>query len=217
MPKQTFFNLPDEKRMAILDVAIVEFAENDYQSASISRMVARLGIAKGSFYQYFEDKNDLYAFVLDLAMWERLTFVQQHTIAAGQSFFEYVQELLEVGMRFDLAHPYPGRIVYRALFGAEPIPGESRTRIRQSLLDYQRQVLRLGVEMGEIAPDVNIDLAAHMLNAVAADFGGFIAAHFQMSPEGLTPDDMTLLRATFAQATRILRYGLSARPPANGA
>ena len=59
MPKITFFNLPDEKRQLILDIAIDEFAENDFANVSISRIVARAGIAKGSFYQYFEDKDDL--------------------------------------------------------------------------------------------------------------------------------------------------------------
>ena len=50
MPKETFFNLPDDKRRRILDVVIDEFADNDYANVSISRIVARAGIAKGSFY-----------------------------------------------------------------------------------------------------------------------------------------------------------------------
>ena len=45
MPNQTFFNLPDAKREQILQIAIDEFAENDTDSASISRIVARAGIA----------------------------------------------------------------------------------------------------------------------------------------------------------------------------
>jgi AcrR family transcriptional regulator len=40
MPKTTFFNLPEEKRRLILDLAIEEFAERDYKSASISNIVA---------------------------------------------------------------------------------------------------------------------------------------------------------------------------------
>ena len=58
MPKETFFNLPEEKREAILDIVIKEFSDNDYKNVSVSRIVKRAGIAKGSFYQYFEDKKD---------------------------------------------------------------------------------------------------------------------------------------------------------------
>ena len=60
MPYETFFNLPEEKRQTIFDILLEEFAENDYNSVSISRIVNRAGIAKGSFYQYFEDKKDLF-------------------------------------------------------------------------------------------------------------------------------------------------------------
>ena len=51
MPTQTFWNLPSEKRDALIAIAVEEFASNDYDAASISRIVARAGIAKGSIYQ----------------------------------------------------------------------------------------------------------------------------------------------------------------------
>jgi AcrR family transcriptional regulator len=78
MPKTTFFNLPEEKRRLILDLAIEEFAERDYKSASISNIVARAGIAKGSLYQYFEDKHDLYLYLIELAGEEKKVFLASH-------------------------------------------------------------------------------------------------------------------------------------------
>ena len=60
MPKDTFYNLPDEKRALIEDVAMREFATCGYDKASISRIVDTCGISKGSFYQYFLDKKDLF-------------------------------------------------------------------------------------------------------------------------------------------------------------
>ena len=66
MPKETFFNLPEAKRQRIIDLALAEFAEKDYDTASISRIVSQAGIAKGSFYQYFENKEDLYTYLLTL-------------------------------------------------------------------------------------------------------------------------------------------------------
>ena len=41
MPHQTFFNLPEEKRQTLIDCALDEFAARDYDSASISQIVAR--------------------------------------------------------------------------------------------------------------------------------------------------------------------------------
>ena len=57
MPKDTFTNLPEEKRRHFLNIAIKEFAEHPYNTASISEIVRQAGIAKGSVYQYFENKK----------------------------------------------------------------------------------------------------------------------------------------------------------------
>ena len=57
MPSQTFFNLPTAKRERSLEVALEEFASKDYNSASISHIVRKTGIAQGSLYQYFAKKE----------------------------------------------------------------------------------------------------------------------------------------------------------------
>ena len=76
MPNQTFFNIPEEKRDKIVKIAIAEFASHDYDSASITKIVKQAKIAKGSFYQYFEDKKELYLYLVDLANQEKLAFLQ---------------------------------------------------------------------------------------------------------------------------------------------
>ena len=60
MPKQTFFNLNEDKRKRIEDSAIKEFAEYGFYGARLNNIVQNAGIAKGSFYQYFEDLDDLF-------------------------------------------------------------------------------------------------------------------------------------------------------------
>ena len=66
IPKETFFNLPLEKRERIIEAAIDEFSRNDYREAKINEIVRLSSIPKGSFYQYFEDKKDLFKYVIDL-------------------------------------------------------------------------------------------------------------------------------------------------------
>ena len=60
MPTDTFFRLPEEKRARILEGAWSEFTAVPYAEASINRIVQTSRIPRGSFYQYFEDKNDLF-------------------------------------------------------------------------------------------------------------------------------------------------------------
>ena len=60
MCKETFLRLPEEKRTRILNAAWDEFTTVPYANASINRIIRAAGIPRGSFYQYFEDKDDLF-------------------------------------------------------------------------------------------------------------------------------------------------------------
>ena len=57
----TFRQLPPDKQERVLDAALAEFADQGYHQASLNRMVAQAGIAKGSLYQYFPNKEGIFA------------------------------------------------------------------------------------------------------------------------------------------------------------
>lgn len=65
MPTDTFFNLPTGKREAIITAAKREFARMPFPEASIARIVQDASISRGSFYQYFADKEDLFFYLLN--------------------------------------------------------------------------------------------------------------------------------------------------------
>jgi len=65
MQKETFFNLSDEKKQKILQSAVDEFTENEMYKSRVSNIIKNAGIPRGSFYQYFEDLEDLYFYVIE--------------------------------------------------------------------------------------------------------------------------------------------------------
>lgn len=60
MPKETFFNLSEEKREKIIKESIKEFGKQGFEKGNIGKIAKEAGVAKGSMYQYFEDKKELY-------------------------------------------------------------------------------------------------------------------------------------------------------------
>ena len=64
MPKDTFFRLKEEKRNKIENALIDEFSSGSFEEASISNIIAKAGIPRGSFYQYFEDKDDAVKYIM---------------------------------------------------------------------------------------------------------------------------------------------------------
>ncbi|MDE6455268.1 MAG: TetR/AcrR family transcriptional regulator [Dysosmobacter sp.] len=65
MPSETFFRLPEEKRSRFLDAAWEEFVRVRFADVSINQIIKKAGIPRGSFYQYFIDKEDLFLYLLD--------------------------------------------------------------------------------------------------------------------------------------------------------
>ncbi len=152
MPKETFFNLPSEKRQKIIDLAIEEFAENDYKNASISHIVARAGIAKGSFYQYFADKQDLYLYLIQLSMEEKAAFLSQNPPPEAQNIFTQLLWLFNIGLGFEFNNPQLARIGFRAIYDDAPLPSETRQVIEDGSMNYFRKLVMQGKEQGTIDP-----------------------------------------------------------------
>lgn len=65
MPSSTFLNLPKEKRVRILRAAKKEFSRVPVDKAVIANIVKDAKIPRGSFYQYFNDVNDLFYYLID--------------------------------------------------------------------------------------------------------------------------------------------------------
>lgn len=65
MCTETFLRLPEEKRRRFLDAAWEEFSNARFTDVSVNQIVRRAGIPRGSFYQYFTDKDNLFAYLLE--------------------------------------------------------------------------------------------------------------------------------------------------------
>ncbi len=64
MPSSTFMNLPPEKQEKLLEAATREFSSRPFNEASINQIIKEAGIPRGSFYMYFQDKEELFRYLL---------------------------------------------------------------------------------------------------------------------------------------------------------
>lgn len=64
MPTQRFLKLKEEKKHTIMAAAVHEFSRVPCSCASINQIIKEADISRGSFYTYFEDKDDLMQYML---------------------------------------------------------------------------------------------------------------------------------------------------------
>jgi AcrR family transcriptional regulator len=175
MPKQTFFNLPEEKRQTIIDVAIEEFAENGFEAASINRIVANSGISKGSFYQYFADKLDLFMHLVDILAQEKTAYFQdKHPPGNNLDTFQFYRWLVKTGMGFNAANPRLVQAVSRVLLNEGLYYSKEFAVYREQSTQMLTAMLRQAIERGEVDPSIDVELAIMIIetwnNAITAYF-----------------------------------------------
>lgn len=217
MPKPTFFNLPEEKRQNLIDIAIEEFAANNYNNASISRIVAQAGIAKGSLYQYFEDKKDLYLYLLDLATEEKRAFFDdQPALDPTAGLFTIMRWMVEIGTRFQFSNPRLVKVAYRALYSDVPFPEEVAARMQSASDDYMRQMIEMGVRSGSLDPQVNPQMATFVFSTVMSGLGDYLFRQGLIDSDALEERGLVELVDVTADLLDdlfyILEYGMAAKP-----
>ena len=214
MPNQTFFNLPENKRQAIIDCAIAEFAAHDYDIASISNIVKQAKIAKGSFYQYFENKKDLYLYLIGLASQTKTAFLRQAKAPkADADFFGHLRWLFSMGIQFKLRYPALNQITNRLTFGDIPFREEVLQKTREATSDYLLDLVIRGQQQGDVDADLDPYLAVYAIQSLSSGLTDLIPQRLGKEADLLVssfPADVNTeaLEHIFDDVIRVLKRGI---------
>lgn len=209
--KDTFLKLKLPKQKLILDGAIEEFATWGFHRASINRLVQTLGIAKGSIFQYFGNKEGLFAYVFDYAVdTVRQTLRKVKRETADADFFSRLRESLLAGIFFIRKHPKIYRIYLKMVFQEEfPLRERYLKKIRLFSVDYLQPLLEAGIEKGEIRSNLDPTISAFVLDAVLDRFMQAYAVQFFDSGAGIYDAGDSAIREKLDKVIDILRLGLA--------
>ena len=167
MPTETFFNLPEEKKQRIIEAAIDEFSRYSFHKARVTAIADNAGIAKGSFYQYFEDKKDLYKYLMEIIAEKKLSYINKDMLMNREKygFFQLLREVFLSGIRFAKENP---RLVPigEMLVADKDLLSELYGEHRYLSYDFFKELLKFGRDKGEIDPDADLDFLARMLSGL---------------------------------------------------
>ncbi len=171
-PRDTFNKLDEAKRNKILDAAVDEFARHGFRQASVNRMVERIGIAKGSLFQYFGSKEGLFRVIFDHAVeLVRQSLRQVKKEASGADFFQRIKKSMLAGIDFIARHPKVYGIYLKMIFQEDfPLRTEFLQQVHLFSAEYLRPVVEAGIAGGDLRADTNIEMTVFMLDALIDRF-----------------------------------------------
>lgn len=137
-----------ETHNKIVDAALVLFSKKAVQKTTVSDICKQAGIAKGTFYIYFETKDDLvWHFVehqfQDLMQW----FASIETFGHKQ---EYVSQLIDYIIDFVNENSTLLSTTHDSKFLSYFDTDEVRTRLEQRMIQPVKAWLQTGIEKGYI-------------------------------------------------------------------
>lgn len=146
----------------IIEAAVITFAENGYHQTQVSKIAKQAGVADGTIYLYFKNKEDI---LISLFQEKMANFIEKikEIIAGKQTTAEKIFMMVENHFRILSQDPKLAIVTQLELRQSNQ---ELRRRINQVLkeyLDFMEQILREGVENGEFSPELDTRLARQML------------------------------------------------------
>jgi AcrR family transcriptional regulator len=175
MPTETFLKLAEEKRNAFIEIALKEFADHNYDTASINRIIKELNIARGSVYQYFTDKLDLWLYLKAYSEQQKLKHIQSLDRSKYPDFWTYYEDLFTKGITFDIEQPLCSRFLYRIAYK------ESSKDVAEYINNWQvkaREIFTVWVENektnGFINKNVRTETAVQFILSVSSSIGELV-------------------------------------------
>ncbi|MGB6008459.1 TetR/AcrR family transcriptional regulator [Castellaniella sp.] len=144
--KKTRSDKSEETRRALFDAAVQTVAEEGYAGASVDKIVARANVAKGTFYNYFENQQDLFDQLLPNLGQKLLDYIRTQL---DESLTGLAREKRRVEAYFDFCRKTPGflRILNEAEIFA---PKAFHRHVKMFYEGYFRSIQR-SAQRGEIS------------------------------------------------------------------
>lgn len=153
----------DERKASILDCAKKLFSRQGYYQTHISDIIKEAKIARGTVYQYFNNKDDIFVTVVDTfyEKWkEMVSFgaakIDYNTISAKDYFRHRIrQTLVFLSQDADLCN-----IALRVGLGLPDNMSQTINRFENRIMGIIEDDLRLGQEQNNVREDINIETTA---------------------------------------------------------
>jgi AcrR family transcriptional regulator len=222
LPTVTWARVDPARRAAIIEAAEHEFGAHGFSRGSLNVIARRAGVAKGSLFQYFADKRDLYAFIADIGSQRVRSYIEEliRELDPSRPFFEFLTDLLDAWVAYFAEHPRE-----RALHAAATleVDTDARVSVRSVIHRHYLEVLRPLVRDAQVRGDLRADSDTDALLSLLL----LIFPHLALAPymRGLDPilglDEPTPEQPALAVrrlvAVLAAAFAASPRPPVHSA
>lgn len=209
MPKRTFNRLDDDKKERVMRAAIEEFLARGYEAAKIETIAQTAGVAKGSLYQYFDDKKDLFLYSVTWAIEYFMKSIDRQTPLKDMDVYDY---FLSSGReRYELMKREP----LLAAFSLDVASGKYNSLTREINSEYKRigeeyelRLIANGKRRGTVRDDLDDKTLLLFFQGVTEKFTGEIMAKAEGFKSDPTEEQLCGMENLMKSMVSLLKQGM---------
>lgn len=158
MPKKSFFKIRKAYRDVLIQMAMDVFNSKDYQSLKVSDFCKGMDLPTGTFYEYFENKEDLCVYLASLAYEKKFAVSGKDNVALfsyeKEGFTLISDEVEEIGgITYDkILHCGVG--FFARLFDEY---------LLDMMMPYNREGLQEKIDAGIYRDDIDVEMTSYMI------------------------------------------------------
>ncbi len=164
-----FNTLEPEKQERIINAAIEEFARNGYEKASTNEIIKGAQISKGSLFNYFNSKKDLYLFLFEY-IGSVIEKIYDEVDVNKTDFFERLRDLGLI--KYKVIKQFPQAFDFLKTVGQENAPEvkPELDKIGKSFIEKGFEKMYENVDLTKFRDDMDIERVLKIINWTALGF-----------------------------------------------
>jgi len=212
MPKPTFVNLREEKQERILRAAISEFLKHGFAGANIAAIAKNAEVAKGSIYQYFEDKAELFVHCVAWSVGLLMQKAGKQADSENADIFEYFSS--DIVSKIQLVRDERELTLFTQdvfLGKFRAMPEAATTEMTHVADEYVLGHIRAGQEKGNVRSDVSEELIKLFLVGATMRIKEHVLKEAEASIIDLADDKMAEFGAIIEDMIDLLKNGIGSK------
>lgn len=148
---------PEKRKSKIIEAAISCFSKRGYHGAQVSDIIAKAGVARGTFYLYFKSKHDIFQIILDEFIAHLVGQIKPIKIGVEKSPSEQMRKNVERIVDTIFGQPEIARIIFNEAVGLDREIDKRLGRFYSKLITLIGASITQGISLGlvrDVCPKV---------------------------------------------------------------
>ena len=213
MPKDTFYNLPFEKQEKVMRSAISEFINQGFEKANVGAIAKNAGVAKGSMYQYFENKRELFLFSVRWSMeflvkkYDKYITLKDKELSVFDFFYQNAKDMW-LQMRDERELVIFIQDVFLGKYNS--LSDESMTYMIKLSDEYLLNLIKAGKSNGSIRKDIDDNILSLFITGVSFKIKEYLMKKARNLGEDIVDEDFEAYEKEIKAMIELLKNGMGA-------